>query len=180
MELSDPPIDPDLPPDDDIPTPFADAPLDRPEAELPADYTRELPSIARTGEVPVHTRYQDIPGHQPDAFAGQPGYDDGRRFGPYGPPMTAAQYRTAWPQLPPVQFARHGQPFAPPQRAAYAPYAAGGPQANASVVNNIRVGGGGYYGPRCNHALHATLTVLTCGLWSPVWLLAWLASKGGR
>lgn len=25
-------------------------------------------------------------------------------------------------------------------------------------------------GPRCNHALHGTLTVLTCGLWAPVWI----------
>ena len=25
-------------------------------------------------------------------------------------------------------------------------------------------------GPRCNHALHGTLTLLTGGLWAPVWI----------
>lgn len=50
-----------------------------------------------------------------------------------------------------------------------------GPQATASVTNNIRIGGG--YRRRCNHVLHASLTLLTCGMWAPVWLVAWLVSR---
>jgi hypothetical protein len=48
--------------------------------------------------------------------------------------------------------------------------------ANATVVNNIRFGGP--YGRRgCNHLLHGSLTVLTCGLWAPVWFFAWLGAR---
>ena len=49
-----------------------------------------------------------------------------------------------------------------------------GPSAQSSVVNQIRIGGG-YR--RCNHVLHAALTLFTCGLWAPVWFVAWLVSR---
>ena len=41
------------------------------------------------------------------------------------------------------------------------------PPGSATVVNNVNVNGGGgsYVG------LHIVLTLLTCGLWLPVWLL---------
>lgn len=29
-------------------------------------------------------------------------------------------------------------------------------------------------GPRINHILHLILTLVTCGLWAPIWLLGWL------
>ena len=43
------------------------------------------------------------------------------------------------------------------------------------VVTNVAVatGGGGV-----NHGLHLVLTLLTCGMWAPIWLL--LAMFGGR
>lgn len=59
-----------------------------------------------------------------------------------------------------------------PQYAAFSP---SGPTANASVINNIRIGGGGYRG--CNHLLHGTLTLVSCGLWAPVWFLAWITAR---
>ena len=40
------------------------------------------------------------------------------------------------------------------------------PAATATVFNNVSVQGGG-----SDVALHLILTVLTCGLWLPVWLL---------
>lgn len=74
-----------------------------------------------------------------------------------------------WPDpLPPPAY------IPPPQYAMFSP---SGPTANASVVNNIRVSGGGYGYRRCNHLLHGTLTVLTCGLWAPVWFLAWVTAR---
>jgi len=36
------------------------------------------------------------------------------------------------------------------------------------VINNVDAG------PRTNHLLHLTLTVLTLGFWGPVWLIIWL------
>jgi hypothetical protein len=41
------------------------------------------------------------------------------------------------------------------------------PQASAVVYNNVQVRGGG----GSDVALHLILTLLTCGLWLPVWLL---------
>ena len=41
------------------------------------------------------------------------------------------------------------------------------PQATATVVNNVSVRGGG----DSLVGLHLVLTLLTCGLWLPVWLL---------
>lgn len=90
-------------------------------------------------------------------WAPRPVYDQGGNFPPPQPYTTPAGY--------------------PVPSAQYSPFAPAGPQANAAVINNIRVGGNGYGRRRCNHVLHATLTVLSCGLWAPVWALAWLASK---
>ena len=83
--------------------------------------------------------------------------------------------------IPPAQPVRntspypepiYGQPpYAPPN---YSPFAPQGPQANAAVVNNIRIGAG--VRP-FNHSFHLILTVLTCGLWAPVWAVMWLARK---
>lgn len=41
------------------------------------------------------------------------------------------------------------------------------PQATATVVNNVSVRGGG----DSMVGLHIVLTILSCGLWLPVWLL---------
>lgn len=83
--------------------------------------------------------------------------------------------RPSWAPPEPVHA-----PYAPtPGYAATVGYRQLSPnaQAFATNVNNIRITGGGYGYRRCNHALHATLTVLTCGLWAPVWFVAWLVAK---
>lgn len=84
-------------------------------------------------------------------------------------PFTSAFGAVPRPEEP----ARWPDPPAPaPQYAALSP---SGPSAHATVVNNIRVGGGSYR--RCNHLLHGLLTVATCGLWAPVWFLAWITTR---
>jgi hypothetical protein len=76
----------------------------------------------------------------------------------------------AWRDEPHPHWNDEPQPYwqAPPSP---------GPAASSSVVNQIRIGGG-YR--RCNHVLHAALTLLTCGLWAPVWFVAWLVSRQYR
>lgn len=68
-----------------------------------------------------------------------------------------------------------------PERSRWAPppahYLSPNAQAFATSVTNIRVTGGGRGYRRCNHVFHASLTVLTCGLWAPVWAVAWLIAK---
>lgn len=81
----------------------------------------------------------------------------------------AQPYYTSQNYPPPGGYGQ--QPYAP---ANYSPFAPQGPQANAAVVNNIRIGG---HVRRCNHLLHGSLTLLTCGLWAPVWFFAWLNAK---
>lgn len=63
-------------------------------------------------------------------------------------------------------------PYAAPS---YSPFAPRGPQANAAVINNIRIGGARPF----NHTLHLMLTIGTCGLWAPVWLVAWMLHPKG-
>ncbi|SKU72481.1 Protein of uncharacterised function (DUF2510) [Mycobacteroides abscessus subsp. massiliense] len=65
-----------------------------------------------------------------------------------------------------VRWTDNVAPYAPP-RTAHAQ-----PSAVASTAVAVSVGGG------INHTLHLVLTVLTCGLWAPVWLL--VAIFGGR
>lgn len=50
------------------------------------------------------------------------------------------------------------QHYAPPP-----PYYA--PVQQVTVNNNVRAGGG------CPHMLHFVLTVLTCGMWLPIWII---------
>lgn len=89
-------------------------------------------------------------------------------------------FTTAFGVIPrPEEPARRADPPPPvpqymPSHPQYAALSPSGPTATATVVNNIRVGGGGYR--RCNHLLHGTLTIATCGLWAPIWFLAWLSS----
>ena len=74
---------------------------------------------------------------------------------------------------PPVPPGGYGQqPYAP---ANYSPFAPQGPQANAAVVNNIRIGGARPF----NHTWHLVLTLLTCGMWAPVWLIAYMLHPKG-
>lgn len=82
---------------------------------------------------------------------------------PYPEPIYGSQ-PPYWPPQP-------GQ-YAPPS---YSPLAPQGPQANAAVVNNIRIGGARPF----NHMLHLVLTICTCGMWAPVWLVAYLLHPKG-
>lgn len=86
--------------------------------------------------------------------------------------MTTEPFTSAFGAIPrPEEPARWADP-PPPQYAAFSP---SGPTANASVINNIRIGGAGYRG--CNHLLHGMLTIASCGLWAPVWFLAWITVR---
>lgn len=83
--------------------------------------------------------------------------------------------RPGWtpPPVPPHPMpAWNTDPTPPPPANHWGP--SYGPAAQASVVNQIRIGGG-YR--RCNHVLHFALTLFTCGLWAPVWFVAWLVSR---
>lgn len=73
------------------------------------------------------------------------------------------QYQTQPPMRP--------MDLPPPAGYVHAPYPwlGGSPAASAmaqSNVTNIHLSGR----RGVNHALHGTLTVLTCGLWAPVWI----------
>lgn len=53
------------------------------------------------------------------------------------------------------------------------------PSAAASSSAAVTVIGGGYHRP-FNHTLHLILTLLTCGLWLPVWVLLYLLHAADR
>lgn len=101
----------------------------------------------------------------------RPGYDGGT-YPSHPMPAWRDEPHPHWndePQPYWQQAAHYGQPQPGPQYF--------GPAASSSVVNQIRLGGG-YR--RCNHVLHAALTLFTCGLWAPVWFVAWLVSRQYR
>jgi hypothetical protein len=50
------------------------------------------------------------------------------------------------------------------------------PQMMQNVVVNASARVNGYRG--VNHGFHALMTLLTCGMWAPVWIIVWLV--GGR
>lgn len=64
----------------------------------------------------------------------------------------------------PIDTAAYRQPPAPPQPYQPSAYAA---YAGQPVVINVNGDRG------CNHALHAVATMLTCGFWSPIWVIDW-------
>jgi hypothetical protein len=63
-------------------------------------------------------------------------------------------------------------PYGAPQQPVYyqQPYVAP-VQQHGKIVSKHRMGVGG-------HSIHATLTLLTCGMWAPIWFLAWLLKRG--
>src|SRR6516225_2345298 len=67
---------------------------------------------------------------------------------------------------PPLPYAYPAQPIVP--GGCYQPYP---PQPVAVAVST----GGGV-----NHALHAVLTLFTCGMWLPVWILVAIFSSSSR
>lgn len=74
------------------------------------------------------------------------------------------------PQPPPYGQQPQQQPYypqgaygPPPQPPVYAPQ-------HGRVVSKHSMGAGG-------HSIHATLTLFTCGMWAPIWFLAWLFGR---
>jgi hypothetical protein len=82
-------------------------------------------------------------------------------------------YNANQPQHPMPVYQQPMMPYPP----SFGPNYSAGPQANSSVVNQIRIGGA--YRP-FNHGFHLMLTVLTCGLWAPVWVIAWALHPKGQ
>jgi len=75
--------------------------------------------------------------------------------------------------LPPVpQHQPMPQAYPVPPPMPYYP-----PQMMQNVVVNASARAGGYR-PGVNHGFHALMTVLTCGLWAPIWII--VAVAGGR
>ncbi|MEV5836779.1 hypothetical protein [Nocardia sp. NPDC052112] len=50
-----------------------------------------------------------------------------------------------------------------------------------SVTQNNTTGRGVVYvRPGVNHGLHLVLTLLTCGLWAPIWIILWVFDAMNR
>ncbi|MDG4783265.1 hypothetical protein O7614_26750 [Micromonospora sp. WMMD961] len=84
--------------------------------------------------------------------------------------MSDQQYPPYPPQGPqgPQGYPPQGQ-YPPPPQGQYPPpgYAPQPPQQQWKVV---KTGG-------ARHGMHAMITLFTCGLWAPVWVIAWLFSR---
>lgn len=84
------------------------------------------------------------------------------------------------PFTPPPVVQQHHAPAYPPPTAAYPimqpqPYYAP-PQMMQNVVVNASARVGGYRaGP--NHGFHALMTLLTCGMWAPIWIIVWIVGR---
>lgn len=89
-------------------------------------------------------------------------------FGAVPRPEEPARWADPPPPMPQYAQPAHYQPQ-------YSPHI--GPTAVATNVTNIKFGAYGGYRHRCNHLLHGSLTLLTCGLWAPVWFLAWVTAR---
>jgi hypothetical protein len=49
-----------------------------------------------------------------------------------------------------------------------------------SVTQNNTSGGIVYVRPGVNHGLHLVLTLLTCGMWAPIWIILWVVDATSR
>lgn len=79
-------------------------------------------------------------------------------------PMNEPQYPYPPPQYPSQEYPPQQYPYVPwPPAAAYQP----APSAASAAASTVVIGGH-RRGP--NHALHALLTLVTCGMWAPVWI----------
>ena len=114
-----------------------------------------------------HTQPQQ---HTPPQYAPQP----------YGPLAHEGGFAYGNPPAPPMQYGPQDQfipahlqvpnPYAPPMYQQSFMY----PQQMPPMQQNVYVNGGG---KRVNHALHLILTILTAGLWLPVWLILAFANS---
>jgi hypothetical protein len=62
------------------------------------------------------------------------------------------------------------------QRWEWHPRQPAAPYTQPAAAQQMVVMGGGRWIPT-NHLLHLILTVFTCGLWAPVWLVVWLINR---
>ncbi|WP_280248781.1 hypothetical protein [Nocardia abscessus] len=78
---------------------------------------------------------------------------------------------------PPVQHHAPAYPTAPYPMMQPQPYfAPAPPQMMQNVVVNASARAGGYrVGP--NHGFHALMTLLTCGMWLPIWIIVWIVGR---
>jgi len=101
------------------------------------------------------------------------------------PPATRPLPYPASPAVPSpqIQAPANHTPYPQPYRPYPQPYPASWPPQHpvpsnfhgpaAQVVNQIAFGTSKGF----NHGFHAVMTLVTCGLWAPVWMLAYLAWK---
>ena len=127
---------------------------------------------------------QQFPGqhHPAQQFPGQhyPGQQ------PTRPPEPLAHEGGLAYGNPPAAPYGHPDQFVPQHLAAPHPYAPGmyapGPypppfMPHQQMHQNVYVNGGGGAGKGVNHLLHLVLTLLTAGLWLPVWIIIAMAKS---
>jgi predicted RNase H-like HicB family nuclease len=49
-----------------------------------------------------------------------------------------------------------------------------------TVSQSVNVSVGGRYRPRCNHTFHLLMSLITCGLWAPIWAIDWAIKETRR
>ena len=124
--------------------------------------------------------YSDNQSEGPTPHFGYPQHGGGQEFGTqaFGAPVQpfAQPYGQPYLHGQPPMYGAHPMYFQPPMHGAqpmYAPQPVFVPQPGQQTV----VVNGAGVGKRVNHLLHLVLTVLTGGLWLPVWLILALAKS---
>lgn len=117
-----------------------------------------------------HTQQYNPQQHTPPQYAPQP----------YGPLAHEGGFAYGNPPAPPMPYPPQDQfipahlqvpnPYAPPMYQQPFMY----PQQMPPMQQTVYVNGGG---KRVNHALHLILTILTAGLWLPVWIILAIANS---
>lgn len=98
---------------------------------------------------------------------------------PTPPPAPVAEPRNLYPHPQPPVPPQYAQPVAGPQYPPqYAPPYP--PQPTAYPLMNVVQNNVGYGGPVVRrafpHGLHLVLSLITCGLWLPIWLIHYLVA----
>lgn len=113
----------------------------------------------------------------PEGSAAPQGTLGGFAPNPVPDPFDTSQYPAQGPHTRYADIPRPTQHWGP---ATY--YGAPGPQtvANSTAQSITQVSVGGYGRRYCNHALHFVMSVLTCGLWTPIWAIDWAIKRGAH
>jgi hypothetical protein len=94
----------------------------------------------------------------------------------YPPRPIPQQAPQPFPQAPMYPAAPQHMPPGYPQQASYPVYTMP-MQMPIVITQNNSVGGTIQVRRGVNHGLHLMLTLLTCGMWAPVWLIVWIFSR---